>query len=94
LLRAAVFLSEGRSFRWTGATASQDGASGVDLICDRAIRRLKYQLLTLKNLFSTRSPALPGNADRSALPPIFLQAIRGRASGHRFPGRAGEAVNR
>ncbi len=40
----------------------------------------------------TRYQALPGNTDPEALPPIFLIAIRGRASRHRFPGRAGEPV--
>jgi len=39
----------------------------------------------------TGSPALPGNTDPEALPPIFLRK-RGRASRHRFPGRAGEPV--
>ncbi len=42
---------------------------------------------------STRSQALPGNADPEALPPIFVLEKRGRASRHRFPGRAGEPVN-
>ncbi|MEG3975404.1 hypothetical protein QT970_12370 [Microcoleus sp. herbarium8] len=49
-----------------------------------------------------RSQALPGDADPEALPPIsrslfepktlgnFTIAFRGRASGHRFPGRAWE----
>jgi hypothetical protein len=41
----------------------------------------------------SRYQALPGNADPEALPPIFMEAwklgsLRGRASGHRFPGRA------
>ena len=36
----------------------------------------------------TRSQALPGNEDPEALPQIFLLNKRGRASKHRFPGRA------
>ena len=39
-----------------------------------------------------RSLALPGNADPEALPPILSDSKRGRASGHRFPGRARERV--
>ncbi|TAE06764.1 MAG: hypothetical protein EAZ96_01290 [Oscillatoriales cyanobacterium] len=38
------------------------------------------------------STCLPGNADPSALPPIFLLEERGRASGHRFPGSSWEPV--
>ena len=41
----------------------------------------------------TRSQAEPGNADQSALPPIFLGKKRGRASRYGFPGRAWEPVN-
>jgi hypothetical protein len=40
----------------------------------------------------TRSQALPGNAYPEALPPNFLLEKRGRASRHRFPGRAWERV--
>jgi hypothetical protein len=57
------------------------------------IRQLKPRLNKLssaqretKKGYSTRSQALPGNADPEALPPI--ETSRGRASGNRFPGRA------
>jgi hypothetical protein len=46
-------------------------------------------------MISTRSQALPGNADPEALPPILMKALRrGRASEHRFYGRAWEPVFR
>jgi len=44
------------------------------------------------NHIITRYQAEPGNADPEALPPIFPIALRGRASGYRFPGRAWEPV--
>ena len=47
---------------------------------------------TSGTIFCTGSQALPGNPDSEALPPIFVVEERGRASGHRFPGRAGEPV--
>ena len=49
---------------------------------------------TSGTIFCTGSQALPGNPDSEALPPIFVVEERGRASGHRFPGRAGEPVKR
>jgi hypothetical protein len=57
---------------------------------------VSLQLITVgtrhcRLLISTRSQALPGNADPEAPPPILLHK-RGRASRHRFPGRAGEPV--
>jgi hypothetical protein len=39
-----------------------------------------------------RSPALPGDADPEAVPPVFLRNRRGRGSRYRFPGTAGEPV--
>ncbi len=41
----------------------------------------------------TRSQAEHGNADPEALPPIFMESLRGRASVNGFPGRAWKPVN-
>ena len=50
--------------------------------------------LSNKHFLLPRSPALPGDADPEALPPVFLRNRRGTASRYRFPGTAGEPVPR
>jgi hypothetical protein len=49
-----------------------------------------YWLLVI--VYSTRSQALPGNADSEAVPPICPSNKRGRASRNRFPGSAWEPI--